>query len=452
MPTIIGIAFFCCAAYCFFLKEDSLLGLLIIASIFQAASAINIGERGIQPYYVVAVFIIARALVNRILGIRSRAHMPQAPWLLLFGFIAVASAFILPFLFAGIPVYDPKIGIDEGALFQPPLSFGLNNIAQAGFLTCHIATAYAVLTMNFSSRKARKAYIWAFYLVVVIIAAQAVCQITGIPFPNKLILNNPGYSLWDLSGEIGGTRNPGTFSEPSFAGGFLAIYCIGFLAQYLAGQDGAFHLVVSLVATGLVASGGSMFTLCILIPALLVRYFPFRFPWYINIRRTKRLVWVLFLVVMPVALALLASSVYREALITNTLSKTDSGSFINRTASDLYALQLLVKTHWIGVGLGSNRASSLLTTLLSNVGVAGALAFGVFYIKLFAHLPKEYAWLRWASFALLLNMCIAIPDSTIPTLWILIVLAIQFNQDGTTTATRPAQLVLQQSVVSLKDA
>jgi hypothetical protein len=436
MPTIIGVIFFCCGAYCLVMKEDGLLGLLIIASIFQAASAINIGERGIQPYYIVAVFVIARALVNWIFGRRSRGPVPQGKWLLLFGLIAVVSALILPVVFAGTPVYDPKIGIDDGLLIQPPLSFGLNNIAQAAFLVCQIAVAYAVLSINYSSGKARRAYLVAFYLVVLIIAAQSVCQLTGIPFPNSLILNNPGYSLWDVAGEVSGTRNPGTFSEPSFAGAFLAMYCIGFLAQYLAGKGGAVHLIVSLVATGLVASAGSLVTIAILALALLVRYFPLRLPWRINIRRAKRLAWLLILVAAPVAFALLSAG-YRDALIINSVSKGDSMSFINRTAADLFALQLLFRSDWIGVGLGSNRASSLLTTLLSNVGVVGVLAFGMFYIKLFVSLPKEYAWLKWGAFALLLNMCINIPDVTIPILWVPILLATQFSSDRTMVRPKP---------------
>jgi hypothetical protein len=426
MPTIIGVFFFCCAAYCFFFKEDGLLSLLIIASVFEAASAINIGERGIQPYYVVAGLLIARAFVNWTFVRRSNRSMPAGKWLLIFGAIAVVSAFVLPIVFAGIPVYEPKVGIDDGFMIRPPLSFGLNNIGQAGFLLCHITTAYAVLAIKCSSSKVRGVYVCAFYVVVLILAAQSVCQVTGIPFPHSLILNNPGYALWDIGGEVSGTRNPGSFSEPSVAGAFLALYCVGFLAQYLAGRGGVINLVVSLIATGLVASGGSVLTLCLITPLLLFTYFPYRPPWYINIRKTERLAWVVFLFVTPVALALLSSS-YRDALIVNTVSKGDSSSFINRTASDLYALRLLVQTHYVGTGLGSNRASSLLTTLLSTVGIPGVLAFGIFYGRLFAKLPGEYAWLRWAAYALLLNMCIGVPDVTMPMLWIPILLAIQFS-------------------------
>ena len=111
-----------------------------------------------------------------------------------------------------------------------------------------------------------------------------------------------------------------------------------------------------------------------------------------------------FCLVAPLILVLLFSSGYREVLTAATVSKGESGSFINRTASDLYSLQLLLQTYGIGVGLGSNRTSSFLSTLFSNVGVAGTLAYGVFYFKLLANLPKEYEWFKWAVLAFLVNI------------------------------------------------
>ncbi len=195
MPTIIGAIFFLCGLYCFLWREDSLFGLLIISSLFEAASAVNVAERGIQPYYLIAGFIIVRALVNRACGVRWNKLMPQGKWLLIFTIIAVASAFLLPIIFAGMPVYDPRIGVDEGLFIHPPLRFGLTNLAQAGFLLCHVVTAYALLAIDFSDAKTRKAYVVAFYLVVLVVFVQAACQFVGVEFPDSLIRNNPGYSL-----------------------------------------------------------------------------------------------------------------------------------------------------------------------------------------------------------------------------------------------------------------
>jgi len=431
MPTVIGVIFFCCGAYYFLYKEDGLFGLLLIASTFEAASAINFGKRGIQSYYVVAAFICARGLVNWLLGVRLNRKMPQGKWLLIFGAIAITSAFVYPVIFAGVPVYDPKIGIDDGLFNRPPLQFGSYNVIQAVYIALHIATAFALFSIKFSAEKVRKAYLLAFYIEVFFIFAESLCQLARIQFPLWLVLNNPGYSLWENSNEAYGTRVPGTFSEPSLAGAFLVLYCVGFLAQYFAQEGRSIRVIVSLVASGMVASSSSLLTLSLAPIALLVRYSPFRFPWYINLKQTKRIAWVLFLLVVPLILVLAFFSGYREVLTNVTVSKGESGSFINRTASDLYSLQLLLQTYGIGVGLGSNRTSSFLSTILSNVGVAGTLAYGVFYFKLLANLPKEYGWFKWAVLAFLVNVGIGISDMTIPIVWCPLLLATQFGAKRT---------------------
>jgi hypothetical protein len=353
--------------------------------------------------------------------------MPQAVWLLLFGAIVISSAIVLPVVFAGIPVYDPKVGIDDGLFIRPPLSLGVNNFVQAAFLLWHILTAYALLAINTPTRNVYRAYLWAFYILVAVVAAESICQLIDVPFPHSVFLNNPGYSLWGREGEISGMRNPGTFSEPSLAGGFLAMYVLGFLASYFAGKGQKLKLILAMLATGLVTSGGSLLTIAVITPFLALRYLPFRLPWFINLSRTRRLAWVLLIFSIPALLLLVAPSGYTETLMTNTVSKGESSSFINRTAADLYALDLLIKTDGLGVGMGSNRASSLITTLLSNVGVAGFLVFWIYIFRLFRKLPEDYAWLKWGGAALLLNMCLNIPDITAPILWFPILLAIQFS-------------------------
>jgi hypothetical protein len=429
MPTIIGVIFFCLGAYYFLRKEEGLLGLLIIASVFEAASSINIAERGIQPHYVIAAFIIARALVNGVLGLRPSSRMPQGKWLLAFGAITILSTLTLPIIFSGTPIYDPKIGIDDGLFIRPALQFGLNNVAQAVFVALHVATAYAVLGIAFSDKTTRRAYIFAFYLALFFIFAQSFCSLTGLPYPDSILRNNPGYGITDMDLVSHGVRCPGTFTEPSIAGAFIVMYCVGFLEEYLSGNKGAFRVILSFLAIGLIASSGTLLTLAICLIVLAIRRSPFRFPWYIKIRQAKRISWITFLLVTPVVLALVVSAGYRETLMGLTVSKGETGSFVNRTAADLYGLQLFMQTYGLGLGLGSNRASSLFTTLLSCVGLLGTMTFGIFYFRLFANVLEEYAWLKWAAFALILDMCIGISDVTFPILWIPILLAIQFSQN-----------------------
>lgn len=438
MPTVIGSIFFVLGLYCFLFKEDWLVGLLVISVVFEAASAINFGDRGLQPYYVVSLFLIGRAVYRWCCRTTPSRRMPQEMWLLLFTAICVASALVLPVAFAGIPVYDPKVGIDEGFFVRLPLHLGLNNYVQAAFLLWHVLTAYAILGIKTPSRRVYNAYLWTFYILFVIVAAESVCQLVDIPFPHALLLNNPGYLVWGRESEVAGMRNPGTFSEPSVAGGFLAMYVLGFLARYLEGKREKLRVIASLGASGLVTSGGSLLTIGLATPFLLLKYFPFRFPWFINLPKAKRLVLVVGILAIPALLIIVGPSGYTETLLANTASKGESLSFINRTAADVYALQLVVRTDGLGVGMGSNRASSLVTTLLSNVGVLGFLVFAIYLLRLFGNLTGVYAWLKWGAAALLINMSIGIPDVTMPMLWLPILLAIQFSSSdpGGVDATR----------------
>ncbi len=423
MPTLIGTVFFLIGIYCFFYRQQALLGLLIVSSIFQASAAISFGTRGIQSYYLVETIIIARSVANYFENRRIRRPLPYGKWLMAFGLIAISSAFILPFLFAGRPVYDPLLGIDLGLLVHPPLRFGLTNVSIAFFLTWHIATAYSLQGIRYSGRLTNAGLLWAFYLLLTCVFAQAACELTGIPYPDSLIRTNP--DIWDLAERSPGAfRKPGTFLEPSFAGAFLVFFTIAFAAQYLNGRGSAKRVALALIGSGMVTSSGSLFTLAAVLGALMVSKLPFRGGLSIDLSRLKRLAWIFFVVAAPILVALLFAASYRDTLLDVTVSKGDSGSFFNRTASDVFAVQLAFETYGLGVGLGSTRSSSFVTYLASNVGVLGLVVFFIFYFKLFMGLSEEGKWLKWAGFALLLNMCVDVPDLIFPVFQFVILLAI----------------------------
>ncbi|GAB6065813.1 hypothetical protein JCM9492_09050 [Aquifex pyrophilus] len=75
----------------------------------------------------------------------------------------------------------------------------------------------------------------------------------------------------------------------------------------------------------------------------------------------------------------------------------------------------------MGVGLGSNRPSSLITYLISQVGILGTLFFTIFIIQL---LKNTYTSLKKEKFeyfflipSVILCQILSYPDITNPTLW-----------------------------------
>jgi hypothetical protein len=87
----------------------------------------------------------------------------------------------------------------------------------------------------------------------------------------------------------------------------------------------------------------------------------------------------------------------------------------------------LEQTHGIGVGMGSNRPSSLITSLLSTVGLAGCVLFLIAYFRLLMNAAGEFSWVRWAGLVLLINAAFSSPDFTTPWIWVILGFAVQMD-------------------------
>lgn len=424
MPTVIGLLFFLASVYFFFQKDDRLFALVIVSAIFQASSVIASDEHGIQPYYAVAAMFVLQCILRG--GIGGGAKFKGKGWMTLFGVIGIASALILPVVFAGIPVYDPYIGIDDGLFVRPPLHLGLSNLTQSVYLLLEVlvvvGAAQTVRNGNFS----RKAYRLAFYLLAGIVMLQFLFSVVGADFPYYLLQTHGGYSMQNVQTGEWSSRFPGTFTESSGAGLVLTAFTAGFLAERMKFGRSLFPALAGLVAIFLVRSTASLAAIGLIFAGLLVAHPVFRFPFHINIINLRRS--ALLIVIGAAAIALVAFSPLRDSLITQTLEKGDSSSFVNRLASDQYALQLFSATKGIGVGMGSNRPSSLITSLLSTVGLAGFVVFLLACSKLLANGARENSWLRWVGGALFLNMAFGGPDYTMPWIWVVLAFTVQMGR------------------------
>ena len=418
MPTLIGALFLLVGGYCFVKAPKCLFGVLLVSGLFEASSALNIGDRGIQPYYVIAALFVARALLYKHQSREEAAHFKGKGLLAAFAALGVASAFVLPRLFAGLPVFDPSLGLDAGLIVRPPLAFGTGNVAQAGYLIVQVLVVWAA-SLRFSSLAfSRKAYVVSFYLLAGVIAVQLLCAQLKIAFPYSVLQNNPGYYMQDTTTD---SRPTGTFPEPSMAGVMLSLFFAGFLAEYFGGTGKLSRVILAAIAVGVVASSGSLIAASIVLAAM------FLFPPKKNgasgrafggARRAGLIVAIAFLV---------AFSPLKETLLRQTVGKVYSNSFVTRISADLYAVDLAASTRWIGVGLGSNRPSSLITSLLSNVGILGTVGFALLLWLLTRNATGDSKWVRWSALAVFVDMAVGVPDITSPTLWIVMALAVHLG-------------------------
>lgn len=436
MPTALGFIFAAGALYCFFRKDDSLFAVVLVSAIFQASSIISAETFGIQPYYAVGSLFVLQTLYRITTSAGLSARFRGKRWMYIFAAVAVLSAVILPIVFAGTAVYNPYAGIDDGLLLSPPLRLGLANFTQSVYLLIDVGVVVGASRLA-KSGLIRRAYLLTFYLAAGIIFVQFLCSRLGIPFPYALLQNHGGYSVQTAEGGDWASRLPGTFSESSQAGLVLATFTAGFLAEKMARGKALTQTLMGVLALLLVRSTSSLAALALVFLGLLAANPVFRFPFYLRMRVLKRNAALVAVVALGAAAALLTP--LRTSILGVTAGKEETSSFINRMAADAYAFHILAVSHGLGVGLGSNRPSSLIPSLLSTVGVAGLVIFAVMVFRLLGNASGEDSWIRWAGFALIVTMCSGIPDVTAPWLWVVLALAVYGRRKRATGERQPVR-------------
>jgi hypothetical protein len=423
MPTFIGVVFALLSCLFFFQKNDKLFGLVLFSAIFQSSSVISLTEAGVEPYYLVGAVFLLQSIYRRLTGANVTNEFAGKKWMIAFCLIAILSAFILPFVFSGIPVYEQHVGIDDGLFIRPPLEFRNSNLTHSLSLLLGVLIVICAAERSQGGSYATRAYMFTFYFLVSIIAVQFACLVLGIEFPYFLLQSHAGQSLQTVDlGDLS-SRLCGTFTESSGAGAVLACFTAGFLARYLRMSRSLIPALMGLAAILLVRSSGAMAVIGATAVLLLVWHPVFRFPFSLNVvqlRRNAILAGIAVAVVGGVALSPL-----RDSVIEMTLNKRGTDSFVNRLASDAYAVDLFLATKGVGVGMGSNRPSSLITSLLSTVGLIGFLVFLLAYFKLLSNAATAFPELQWAGFAYFLCLATSGPDYDAPWIWVFLALTVR---------------------------
>jgi hypothetical protein len=423
MPTVLGFIFLLISIYLFFRKDDTLFGFVIFSAIFQSSSVINLGEAGIEPYYLVGSVFVLQAIYRGIMGSNPTNAFIGKKWMILFCIIAILSAFTLPFVFAGVPVYEQHVGIDDGLFIRPPLEYKNANLTHSLSLLLGVLIVLGA-TQNLCGKSYSKSgYIITFYFLVTIIIVQFLCSMLGIEFPYSVLQNHAGRIMQTVDVGDFSSRYAGTFTESSGAGAILTCFTAGFLAERLKVGRSLIPALIGLAAMMLVRSSGAIAAISITLVLLLLWHPIFRFPFHINLVRLRRS--ALLLGIAATVLGVVIFSPLRDSLIELTLKKQESGSFVNRLASDAYALNLFVMTKGIGVGMGSNRPSSLITSLLSTVGLVGLIVFLLAYFKLLSNVSTSDPELQWAGLAYFLCLATSGPDYDGPWIWVFLAFAVR---------------------------
>ena len=364
------------------LSPELLLCVVIYTGGFEAAASLVLGSFGVQPNIPPTLLFMGHLLVLRMMGSRFRGNAEvvraMAP-LLIFIACVLVGAVILPHLFAeGVSIWPQKS--DEHA--QVPLTFSAANITQSAYMILDIAFVWCCATYIASfpvrTRRLVSAYFGCALLVVGIAVWQFASRVAGIPFPNDFFYSNPGWLVYPDQAIGSVPRTNGPFSEPAALAAFLCgpTYASAWLLMHGRGSRlvkwtlaaSVFGMVLSTSTTGFVilfigAGLAGLYVLTKAKPRVARRFRQVAIP----------VVVAGFFVVVstPILFPSIADAVGN--VITQTLSKSDSDSYEERTQADNDSMALVLSTYGLGVGWGSNRSSSLIPGVLGNAGVPGAI-------------------------------------------------------------------------------
>jgi len=430
--------------------------LLAIGAAMQASSVINAsvanGQYGITTYNVAAA-ILALLYLERLrhAGLRSVCHSADDPavrLLLAYFLYAAASALLLPPLFDGTPVFALN-SIYGFGLDTTPLEQGISHFAQAINAVVHLVMLLYLLDDarhgdRSAGRRLRGGLLVAGGLAALVGLHERFALAGWLPSSAAFWMNNPGYAQGHGAEVAGILRISAPFSEPSYGSTFLAALLVGLLAIAALGRHpkpalaGAaacsLALLNTLGSTGLGAAALVALLLLVALTASALRDGGRRAVY----RRRTAAAWA------AVAFAILgmawllygspwgaeAQTVFDKAVLEKVAGE-ESLSTTSRLRSNMHAISVALESYGLGVGLGSNHASSFLASLLSNVGLPGMLLYLAVIVTLLRryvghwdHLDDGQLFALWALLGASAAMYVGIPDLNFPLYWLFVFLAI----------------------------
>lgn len=384
------------------LRRTWLLPLLIVSAVFHAPAPVLISPEGaisplgVSPWLCVSL-AIGVDLFRRILRTGSVCFGSDLVTRCLFGgwtvfaAVGVISAFVMPQFFEGMLTYNPENLHSLKAM--EPLEWRMVNAAQAvNLAVCWVLMVY-VLQQPPDEDDIRRLFVGFIVAGVLALAFSLLQRLMvglGIPYPGFVVDSlNPSYHQSFSIAPGGIFRANWPFSEPSYASAWFAGLFGAGLGLLLFTRFPLRGAAVSVAAlTGVVNSfGGSGIAGSLAIGIVLCAIAAGVGLWSgSSIRRTVAM-RLLMLLALGGALLVGGLAIHYSERLSNYSAQNFYARIVaprlhdrkpegpSRTESNRQALRILVETEGVGVGLGSNRASSYIANMLSNLGILPTLLF-----------------------------------------------------------------------------
>jgi hypothetical protein len=425
------------SAFLWYWSKGKLLPVVMFMSVFQAASILNLdaNQIGVQPAYFLLLLALGQKLVFWSRGQKTFGSRPNFISVLLGLFVAYAavSAFTNPWLFRGVLISNPHVG------FNVPLGWETSHLNQLFYLVLsfilYIVAAYKTTASEIG--RSLEWFIGGCVLASIIGIYQYLCLKTGLPFPTEYLHSNPVYAIFPGYEINGFPRMNATFTEASSAAFSLIVALALASWRLVSGSISLGRLIqAGLLAIGLVITISTTGYVC-LAYLLAISSLVYVFRWKGNSQARAAKV-LLAVPVFLLLITLLSTSALRESfgalLHTAVLDKQQTESYRERTKWNEDALTAAADADWVGTGWGVCRASSLIPTMLANVGLPGVLLFSWVCFRALRPMGRllqirepMHASVLLALSAALLDLAFSGPDPSHPILWLLLAVAAKYE-------------------------
>ena len=364
--TVMGLLTIGAVVGVWFLRREWIQFVVAATAVFPQTAALIFGDNGFPLFYLAVVLIALLSAPYLLFAIARPGGVPALTarrwgWPDLIAIVLLVWAGIItilgPRVFAGMGVFAPELGI--GAIDTVPLEAGLGNIAQLGYLS--IAVMFLLLAGRLLpiDRRMLGAVVW------LAVGLATLRLVTESSWPHELLQNMPGFNYATPE------RLSGTLHEPSVLGMYLVAAAAYFACRLRVRGTARVGATVGLGLVGvdfIANNSGTALLGLALVAALGVAVGAWR------IVATSRFTvgpWLIAIAVIVTGAALTQLPLIYSMTVGYAADKAGSASFSERSGSNARSWEILVESFGAGIGLGSNRPSSLFFLVLSCLGLIG---------------------------------------------------------------------------------